>query len=532
MTAPPSPRGLASAEVAGEPARSSSAIPTWALLLLGILLLFFVVNNGIWLYYDTTPPAFDRSANTISALKYLRLFEAPTRLSMTKLLTVTRYWPPLFHVCSVPFTYVLGFSVQAVAATNFLFLAVAAFSIYAIGRRLFSDGVGVGAAVITLFYPIVVALSRDVLLDVTVTAMVALCVYLLLASRGGLDLRRSALVGAALGCAMLAKWTACVFIAGPGLLWFALHVKDPRQRPLSKVASIAIVAAVCAAVALPWYLTSLKEFEAGAKMALGYDPGREGDPVRFWESLRYYWRTFPEVLILAPMMPITALGLAICATDFRRWKRLAFLLCWILPPLLVFVLLPNKDARFIVPLLPAVALLTAAGLQRIPWRAVRVLAWACVLAIGLYQYYTLSFGWPTPQAHYYTHVPSRQDWKYGRILTALNLSFPGRPLRIAVLPQEPTFEPNLFKVVCEERNLPYRIDQIGDAPADVELLEGYDVFISKTGSLSMPHTAQWRLPFRDAVAGWVAAGHQQPRLTLWRTWPLPDGSQAEVYLVQ
>jgi 4-amino-4-deoxy-L-arabinose transferase-like glycosyltransferase len=532
MMAPSALKETATAGAGDDPART--ARPWWVFALLAALVLFLLVNNGIWLLNDTTPPSFDRSAHTIAALKYLRLIEAPTRLSLTKLLTVTQYWPPLFHFCSVPFTLLLGFSVQAVAASNFLFLVIAVCSIYGIGRHLFDDAVGVGAAAATMFYPIVFALSRDVLVDFTLTSMVVLGVYLVIVSRGGLDPRRSVALGAALGCAMLAKWTAVVFVAGPALLWFALHVTDRRQTTRSKIASVAVVAAVCAVVALPWYVTAIHQFAAGARVALGYDPAREGDPVRFWESVVYYWKTFPEVLIMRPMLPMTALGLglAVCAFGRASWRPLTLLLCWIVLPLLVFVLLPNKDGRFIVPLLPAVALLTAAGLQRMPWRALRLLAWACLLAIGLYQYYTVSFGWPAVQANYYAHVPSKRDWKYAKILTALNLSFPGRPLRIAVLANEPCFEPNLFRVVCELRNLPYHVEGFGDSPADVQQLAGFDVFISKTGSLALAHTARWRLPFRDAVREWVAAGHGSPRLSLWRTWPLPDGSQGEVYLVQ
>jgi 4-amino-4-deoxy-L-arabinose transferase-like glycosyltransferase len=523
--------GPAGGGTAGDPVEPVGT-PRWVVALLAALVLFFVVNNGLWLLNDATPPSYDRSVHTISALKYLRLMEEPTRLSLRKLLTVTQYWPPLFHFCSVPFTFVLGFSVQSVAATNFLFLVIAVCSIYGIGRRLFDHGVGVGAAVLTMFYPIVFALSRDVLVDFALTGTVVLSLYLVLASRGGLDARRGVALGAALGCAMLAKWTAVAFVAVPAVLWFGLNVRQPGRTVKSVLTSLALVAAVFAVVALPWYLTSLQQFAAGARVALGSDPAREGDPARFWPSVRWYWAATWDALIMRPELPMTALGLALCALMVRAWKPVAFLLAWILPACLLFLLLPNKDARFVVPLLPAVALLTAAGLERIPWRALRYLAWACVLAAGLYQYYTISFGWPTLQQHYYTHVPSRQDWKQANILAALNSLHPGQPLRIAVLANEPCFEPNLFQVVSEVRQLHYQVAGFADSRELVEHLADYDVFISKTGHLAIAHTAKWREVFRDDVAAWIAHGGQNPRLTLWRRWPLPDGSQAEVYLVQ
>ncbi len=120
----------------GDRPRAPATASPPARWLLGALLLFFVVNNGLWLLNDRTPAPYDRVVHTVSALRYRRLMEDPARLSLTKLLTVTRDWPPPFRVASVPFTLVLGFSVQAVATTNFLLLAIAVSGIYGVGRRL------------------------------------------------------------------------------------------------------------------------------------------------------------------------------------------------------------------------------------------------------------------------------------------------------------------------------------------------------------------------------------------------------------
>jgi len=75
------PRGLpAPQRTDGD--RTRPKTPRWVIAVLGAVVLFFVVNNGIWLLNDNTPPSYDRAAHTISALKYLRLFESPTRLSL------------------------------------------------------------------------------------------------------------------------------------------------------------------------------------------------------------------------------------------------------------------------------------------------------------------------------------------------------------------------------------------------------------------------------------------------------------------
>ena len=51
---------------------------------LGLALLFYVVNNGVWLLLDRSSPSYDKAAHAGFALQFLRLCEAPTRLSLAK----------------------------------------------------------------------------------------------------------------------------------------------------------------------------------------------------------------------------------------------------------------------------------------------------------------------------------------------------------------------------------------------------------------------------------------------------------------
>lgn len=511
---------------------STAATRRWVALVLGACLAFHVVNNAVWLLNDASSPSYDKAAHAGFALQYLRLFEEPMRLSLRKLLEVTGYWPPLFHACSVPFTMALGFSVSSVAATNLGFLFVAAFSLHAIGRRLFDERVGAGAVVLTLFYPVVFGLSREVLVDFALLAMVALSLALVLASDGGLNPRRGWLLGAAAGGAMLTKWTAVTFLLGPALLWFAHCLRRDRPPLARALVAVGTTLLAFAIVALPWYVKSLDPFLEGARVALGSDPAREGDPVRIVESLEWYWAAVQDVLILKLLLVPTILGAAVFALRPRSWPAWAFLACWIVPAAVFFVLIPNKDGRFVVPLLPAVALVTAAGLQAIPWKAARALAWTFVVTAGLYQFYAISFAWPVKIETFYAGAPYTKDWKIDEILATVATLDIARPIRIAVLPNDPDFEPNIFLLTAAIQELPAQIDGVGHEPEPIRAWARYDAIVSKTGSISPEYAAGSRPELRDALEAWVRSANRDPEITLWRTWPLPDGSQAEVYLVR
>jgi 4-amino-4-deoxy-L-arabinose transferase-like glycosyltransferase len=502
------------------------------LAFLGLALLFYVVNNGIWLLLDRSSPSYDKAAHTGFALQFLRLFEAPTRLSLAKLLKVTQYWPPLFHIASVPVTMVLGFSVSSVAATNFLFLPVAVFSIYAIGRRLFDEWVGAGAVALTLLYPIVYALARTVLVDFALLAMVALSLHLLLASDGGLNPRRSWGLGLAIGGAMLTKWTAVVFLIGPALFWLARSSRREKPRPAAAALALGLAALTLVAVALPWYVKSFGPFLEGARVAFGSDPAQEGDPIRVLDSLHWYWHSTYDAMIQWPLLIPTLVGLVAGLVWQRPRAKLVFLWLWIVPPLVFFVLIPNKDGRFLVPALPAVAMVATAGIQSMPWPAVRSAVWASTLALGILQFYAISFAWPLPVSHFYTGPPRRADWKVDEIVSSIAAMNGPRPIRVAVLPNEPDFEPNLFILATAIGEFPLQVDGLGYHRESSQDWSRYDAVVSKTGAISPTYSAGMRTVLRDDLTRRAQSPAEAPRIVLWRTWPLPDGSRAEVYAIR
>jgi 4-amino-4-deoxy-L-arabinose transferase-like glycosyltransferase len=503
----------------------------WILGILAVFVLFYIVNNGVWLFIDRSSPSYDKGAHAGFALKYLRLFASPTRLSFTKLLAVNKYWPPFFHICSVPFTMVLGFSVSSVAATNFLFLVIAVYSIFKIGERLFDEWVGAGAVALTLLYPMVYAMSRTVLVDFALIAMVALSLHLILATDVGLK-GGAWKLGAVLGAAMLTKWTAVVFLMGPALLWLGLSIR--RDRPsLRAVVTAASTVALCAAiVALPWYITAFDGFLETARVAFGSDPAQEGDPVRVLESMRWYWEATKTALILPALLVPTLAGVTVCIVRVRPRASLAVLLCWILPALAFFLLIPNKDARFVAPMLPAIALMAAAGLRSVPWKPVRAVVWAAIVTAGVWQFYAISFAWPGKIEHFYTAPPKRENWQVDEILRAIANPTVRQPVFVGFLPDDPDFEPNIFMLANSVMDLGLRIEGIGQRREQIAGLRRYDFIISKTGSISPAYAAAFRPAVNDDLHAWVRERLEPPRITLWRTWPLPDGSLAEVFRVE
>ncbi len=424
-----------------------------------------------------------------------------------------------------------GFSCDVIAATNVGFLLVLGFAVFKVGERLFGPAAGTGAAVLVALYPAVFGLSRELLLDVPVLAMVGLSQYVILAGKAGTSLKRGALLGLVIGLSVMTKWTAVAFLAGTFLVVYGEEfVKGNGLSRKKLLASLAIALGVFLAIVLPWFLANRVEFAKISSSALYVDSALQGDPTRFAASVAWYGKALWKALVSPLLAIFTLLGMAAFGFGVRKGKAAAFLAAWALPAFLVFVLVPNKDGRNIVPLLPALALCAAAGLDTLRPAFLKRAAWCLLVLSGTVQFFAFSFGIPPGLKNGYARPPRHEDWRAGEILRFLADRRPGRSLRVAFLPDLPYFNFSTFRFTAHLANLPFVIDPVGTGPQTLETLGGYDVLISKSGPLAVRHTLKERAAFRERFD--VSLKREARKgfpFRPWKTFRLPDGSKARLF---
>lgn len=497
-----------------------------------IFIIIYIVVNLAWLFKDTLPPPFDQSAHVLIALKFNRLFDHLEKLSLTKLLRTTNYWPPFFHFSAAIVTRVFGFSPDTVALTNFFFLIFLAAALFKIGQNWFSPSVGLLAVFLTLMSPLVFGLVRDNLVDFCLLTTIVCVQYLIIKSRSGWHGKYGFFLGLAIGFSLLTKWTSPVFFAFTAILIFFETWVKKKKGVKSALISASVVVLVALAICLPWYIKNLTDFRAGAQHALFADSRLEGDPVDFLPSLIWYLISLKEVIITNRLLPFFLFGLIFYFIWVKNWAALVFCLAWICPALFIFIIIPNKDARFILPLFPALAILGAAGLNSIPWKKIRLIFIIILIFIACYQFIAISFGWPKRIVHPYAFQAFKEDWKIEEILTAIFNSFPEKKLKLAVLANKPYFNPNIFRLFSAIRNFPYEVEEIGGRPVNFTQLLGYNFLILKTGEIALEHTARYRLEFLEMFRLWLEEERKYPSFSLWKKWPLPDGSEALIYKIE
>jgi len=390
--------------------------------------------------------------------------------------------------------------------------------LYCLGRRLADAETGLWAAFFLGTAPFVVFSLTNFQLDLPLAAMVAVALYTLVRAEDFSEPRWSLALGAALGFGMLTKPPFAVYMAPPFAwsLWRACR-SPGRRRRLGWAATSLAVGVV---LALPWYGPRLfglpmqilsRSFKQAAEQ-------HNAEPLTA-AGLLYYPRTLPTQLgLLAGLLLLWGL----CAL---RKNRAARPLLWVatLAPFLVFSLIQNKNLRYTLPILPAAALVAAVGLRSLPVTARR---WAggAALVLGAVQVSMALFLVPAPQTlpgmilpMALGRPPSGADWKHDSILADLGRESGGRPVTVAVIPNDNFFSVSNFRYDVVRRGLPYRMTRAwSDAPL------GVDFVILKSRDQGPAYSAARPERLTRAFAGgdpyWISA------FPVVGEYPLPDGS--------
>jgi len=244
----------------------------WHQVLLGLLIAAQLAVNRAWLSTNLVLLGWDRPRHLIESLVYNDILRQVSPRTLFEAWVHSGYYPPLFHWAMVAFYRLFGISMDVAASVNMVFLVVLLVAVYGIGSRMGGRGVGLLSAFITSTLPMIFAMSRYTYIEFSLTAMVALGIWLLLLSRGFTHRRYSLLFGLSAGFGLLTKWTFSLFVF-PALLVVILRagVLSGARRNLSSLILdrkwMVVCAALGAVFTLLWYVPNV---ERAATLPMGH----------------------------------------------------------------------------------------------------------------------------------------------------------------------------------------------------------------------------------------------------------------------
>jgi len=334
------------------------------------------------------------------------------RGNVWKVYELSRFYPPLFHVLAVPASF-FSTHPDAYASGNWLALLAVMVATFLVGRAVAGDAAGLVAAFVVPSFGWVTWMGRMAMTDLTLTATVALTLALLVRPLDLTAPRDARRLGIAIALGLLAKWPYVLYVGLPLVYLLGAHWlrtgRDARApafwRPLVRVLAWPLV------LAGPWYVRSLPSLLGTASWHLGSGVvADEGDPALLsLDAIAFYpralWTGYLSVplvvLLLAGVAAVVARrGLRAASTiaPLARWKPLALS---VLGGSAGILLITNKDARYLMPMMPVAAVVAGAWVATLDARRARTATAACALLAWALVLDTL----------FRVSPPDRTDWR-------------------------------------------------------------------------------------------------------------------------
>lgn len=330
----------------------------YKLLIIAVALLH-VITNAFWLSINNAPPSWDAANHTLISFKIANQIREFNAIGV---LESSEYYPMFVHTLGALLTFAVGQDIKILQLIGTIFFAVAIIVLYLHTKLLYGNSkLAFFSATLFSFFPIVFSESRRFMLDLPLTAMFLVCLYLIEKSKNLTESKFSLYFFVALGLLLITKWTGLVFIAIPLIISLIKVIKTNQSKLFFKNNLIGLPIALL--ISLPWYFTNFDSFYSLSQINVEAYADQPGNLFSF-ENLLYYFRLF----INYQVSPILALIFFILAVPFYKKANRKWLLVFISLAYLFFTFLSNKDPRYLMPLLPLVAIVIAFGVNEVDKR--------------------------------------------------------------------------------------------------------------------------------------------------------------------
>ena len=462
-----------------------------------------------WLAVDRRPPAWDYANHLESALGCARDLAAG---DVGAVLDRSAFYPPVVPCSGGLVQRLTGSDVFGPQAVILAFLAIGMVATSMLGRRIAGPAGGALAALLFGTAPFIVYLVFRFQLDLPLAAMVAVMLETLLRTDGFRRPGWAVAAGVVAALGMLTKPPFAAYVL-PAVIAVGLRLRDRRA-----VRNGAVATLVALGIALPWYGPRMFGLQSqlatrGFKHAVA-----EGDPeVLTLAGLAWYPVQSTAVAGVA-MVALFCLGVAV-AVRRRHWWWL-----WsALAPLAILMLVRNKDLRYLLPVLPMVAVMAALGWSALPARA-RVVAGVAVAAIVAVQLSSTVMNLPPDSIGGFRFAlatpPMRADWRQHEILALIARDSRGAAATVSVVPNHELFSVSNFRYYALRDGTRLSFTRAWD-----ENPLGVDYMVVKSGDVGPPWT-EGRI--RRVEQRLASDSHLARIFPVIGEFPLPDGSTAQV----
>ena len=436
-------------------------------LILTSLSLFLIANNIIWLKYDTLPPIWDQAGHLTKSYDYFKAIDRFDSDLLSKLLNISSFYPPLFYISSYPFYKILGTSSDSGCLTNSIFLILLIFSTYGIANNLYGKRAGILSALLVSTYNVVSTHSKQYLLEMSLISTVTLTIYFLLKSNTFKERRYSIAFGIAAGIGMLTRWNFLFFVF-PVIIYTLYKIfKEVRSQksgaPIqwmgrrSQIKNLVTASIISIIIFSPWYVANTGNILLNAGVSIKDSAVIEGDPHGLnIENFMYYLQAVNEQ-VSSPLWLLFIIGFSLYIYRYKENRDLS-IFWWFIGSYIVVTAIANKDSRYSMHYLPAIAIFSTFWIKDIKSAIVKNGLSGIIIIFVLLQYFSSAYGLRLFSVERISlgalniilsqsNPPAREDWRVDEIEKVIlnENSFYNMKNMVRIIPDYPMFSKAAFE---------------------------------------------------------------------------------------
>ena len=539
--------------------------------LLAIIIWIFG-GNFIWMLLDIRPPSWDQGLHLFKTFNYWEALSSGSEDWWQDMLNVEPFYPPFYHLSLIPLSFIFGFTLDIGVIGNSFYMVIMALSIYGIGKILYTRNTGLIAAFLVSSYPLIVSMSREYIISVMLTTMTTLAYYLFLKSENFENKKYSLWFSFIFAVGLMVKWTFFIYVLPAVLagLWgekidvkdrliqfvfyigmiaallivpfFILIIGAQRWIPLileflliwalvkhfpktslsaQKTLNLILLSCISVLICFPWYAHNLINILIGVSKFAFPSSVLKGSMV--WDL--GIWAFYLEVISRQmgyPLMTIFVITFFLYIFKKDRFNWILF--AWAILPIIVFTFVNNKGARYTMPSLPPMALITAVVLTQVKNISLRKIFYSIT---GITTLVTILYNGFIPKPAFLPYLgqgnlPVTQLWPINAMLDdIIEEAKPekGEQIIVRTLANYRYFQRGAFRDFAVFRGLPIVMKGVKRNVGEMT-----DFFITRSGDFSSQSP--------NAINS-INLLTKDPALTktfkLFRSYPLPDGNLGLLY---
>lgn len=332
------------------------------IIFLSILAIGFLASLVRFALRTYDIPVWDEQHYMFMATQFYRLLQNPSFNTPYEMLQVLSFRQPGYPLLILPFLMVFGLSNSYFWAlfTNGLLYVSSIFAIFFIARNYLSKLASFLASLIFAFYGWTLYFVHFAYSETATSALCVWAILFLIKSEFFKNRKYSILFGIFLTFALLTRWIAIIFLAGPAFYIFYQIFKNKLFRNRAALVNIALsLFIVSLLLSYPYYVNYHQVFDYFNAHLIGgpnwqLTPQYERNPFSIY-SLTFYLNSFAKLGIFYFILIIAGFLLTLIKTS----KLKIFVLASFVPWLFFSFFSILKTDRFIIPIYPYLAILSA-----------------------------------------------------------------------------------------------------------------------------------------------------------------------------